>query len=74
MATVVHQDDMKQCRKLFPLEKMNVECNKEAKNIIRQTIKSHQNPLLPFTFSSPVMLPTENIVLVSVNDMRKEMR
>ena len=57
--------------KLSPLEKVNAERNKEDKKIIRQTIESRKIPPLPFMLSSPVIITTENILLASVNDIRK---
>ena len=68
-----HQDDLKQRRKISPLENMNVEYDKEAKKLIRQIIESWKNTPLLFTLSSPVILTTENRVLSSVNGIRKAM-
>ena len=66
----VYQDDIKKFINLSFLERINICCDEEAKELIRDAIQANYAPSLPFQFNSPVIQNKSKLSLVSTEMIR----
>ena len=67
-----HQDRVKQQQKLTFEERINTMCDHEAKELIREQIRTNSNPALLFPTYSPWVFNKDQQILSSTESIRDE--
>ena len=69
---VGYQDNIKKAHKLSFKERINIQYNTEAKQSIKEQIRSNSQSKLPFQFSSMSVSNRVNEILVTTEKSREE--
>ena len=68
-----HQDEVKMRHQWSMMEHVNMQCDREAKELIREQVETSGSPTLPFILASPILENSAKMQLTSTHMITDKM-